>query len=1105
MGYRYQILGTTRVHREDGTAVPVGGARLRALLTALALTPGQDVRSDALVAAVWADSDPPADAHAALQALIGRLRRALDHTAIASADSGYRLVAEPGQVDASRFEQLAGAGSRALLGGDAAGAVALLDEALDLWQGTPYADLPDGGGAAAVRAEARRLEAARTRAEARIALGQASATLADLAVLCAEHPLDEPLQALRLRALRDAGRPAEALATYEAVRTELAELLGADPGPELRALHAQLLTQAVPQTLPAADQGGTPPAVPEPAADTLPGNLPTRLTSFVGREEELQAIRTELGAFRLVTLLGPGGAGKTRLSLEAAEALARQWPDGVWFAELAPVRDAATVPEAVLTALGGRETASRAAAAHGLRTVTDTTPPDPLAELAELCVGRRMLLLLDNCEHVVDAAAQLAESLLMRCPGVTVLATSREPLGVAGESVLVVDPLPQPTAVRLLEERGAASRTGFRADQDPQAVAEICRRLDGLPLAIELAAARLRSLTPRQLADRLDDRFRLLSSGSRTALPRQQTLRAVVDWSWELLDEAERAVLRRLSVCSGGVELEQAEIICQGVAVDARDIAVTLGSLVDKSLLAPAVTAECGMRYGLLETVAEYAAERLAEAGERTATERRHLVCYRELVRGAQESLRGPDQVRQLDRLEREHDNIRTALRRAVLAGDEQEALSLTLSMGWFWQLRNHRGDARQWCAATAALGPDPFAVGGPTPDLRQRCTDLPPPLPEPLLWEARRQVRMLGLAMIDQAEWDEARHTALVRAVVDSYRPDQPQVCHSVSSLWYYARVLAGDVAALRTDLDKTVAGCRSLGYDWELASALRLRSRLRGGTRAHVAQAVADADESLELFSRLGDGWGVAEALSGRSEIREAEGDLTGAIADLREGVRIAGELKDLAQEQLFRARLGNLLVEDGRPEAGEELLRLTLAEGDRLGSDTLTLTRIYLATLLGRTGRTVECRGHLDALLAEFVGREEQQRLLRGMVDTLYGWLELLDDRPEQARARLLLAADRTRHPLGHLLAPELASVCLLHGAETAAALGRVEDAARLLGAFDTQHGQAAPRLSLLHQECRTRAERATRTALGEPAYDAAYRAGAELGLGEAVALL
>lgn len=1141
MRYRYQILGTTRVLRSDGTTVPLGGARLRSLLTALALSPGRDVRSETLIAAVWADGEPPHDAPGALQALVGRLRRALGRERVASAAGGYRLVAEPEEVDASRFETLADAGSRALLSGDATGAVAQLDEALDLWQGRAFADLPDSGGAASVRAEARRLEASRTRAEARLVLGQADAVLVDLAALCAEHPLDEPLQALRLRALRDAGRPAEALAAYESVRTELAELLGADPGPELRALHAQLLTQAVPHTMPVAaqdgsrashsappgqaGQGGTHTALAGRSAVTRAsrGNLPARLTSFVGREEEMGALKRELAAFRLVTLLGPGGAGKTRLSQEAADALSGQWQDGVWLAELASVRDGGTVPEAVLTALGGRETVVRAAGADSLRAVAAPGARDPLVELAELCVGRRMLLLLDNCEHVVDAAARLAERLLVQCPGVTVLATSREPLGVAGESVLVVDPLPRDTALELLRERGAASRKGFRTQEDPRAAAEICERLDGLPLALELAAARLRSLTLRQIADRLDDRFRLLTNGSRTALPRQQTLRAVVDWSWELLDGDERAVLRRLSVCSGGCELEQAEAICSGPGLAALEVTARLSSLVDKSLVVATARGGRRMRYRLLETVAEYAAERLDEAGEREATEQRHLAAYREVARSSHALLRGPRQGQQLDRLEREHDNIRAALHRAVTAGAEHEALSLALSMAWFWQLRNHRADARHWCRLVAALGPDPFQ--GPVsvaPPLKERCTDQPPPLPTPLLWEARRQVRVISLMLADQEEPHTHAAARTLRAFIDSYHPQLPQLCHTVCTSWYYARLVAGDLAGLRQDLDLTVARCRELGYEWELAAALRLRSRLNSGQReeatypnqgAHPDQGAlagqvtdaADADESLAIFRRLRDGWGVAEALSSRSQIRESRGDLEGAAQDLREGVAIAGDLNDQAQAQLFRTRLGGLLVETGQPAEGERTLRQALAEGERLGSDALVLTRVYLATLLGRTDRTEECRRHLDTLLAEFAGRQEPQQLVRGMVDGLYGWLELLAGHPELSRSRLLQAVRHPRHPLAQLIAPELSRVVLLYAAETVVALGRAEDAARLLGAFDALHS-ARLRLSLQHQECRARAETAVRAALGEDgAYARAYAAGGALTLDQATALI
>ncbi|MCF3176932.1 winged helix-turn-helix domain-containing protein, partial [Streptomyces sioyaensis] len=719
---RYGILGTTQAGRADGTPVALGGARLRALLTALALRPGRALPPEVLIADIWG-ADPPADASGALQALVGRLRRALGHAAVASADGGYRLCAEPDAIDLHRFERLVAEGGRALGEADPARAAALLDDALALWRGPALADLPDAGSWAA-GAERRRLDAQRTRLAAELALGRADRALPQLHALCQEHPLDEPLQALRLRALRAAGRPAEALAAYEEIRTGLADRLGTDPGPELRALHAELL-RPQPATRPSsplpetASASGTPYGTgtgsPADASATDPapgsahprrGNLRARLTSFVGRDADLAALRSDLAEHRLVTLLGPGGAGKTRLSQEGAEsaaaALPDAWPHGVWLAELAPVDDPQTVPEAVLTALGARETVVRSSTAEGLRAATDATALDPLARLAEHCAGRRMLLVLDNCEHVIGAAAELAERLLAHCPGVTVLATSREPLAVPGEVLRPVEPLPDAVALRLLADRGAAARSGFRIEDDPAACTEICRRLDGLPLAVELAAARLRLLSPRQLADRLDDRFRLLTSGSRTVLPRQQTLRAVVDWSWDLTGEPERAVLRRLSVFSGGCDLAAAEEVCAGGGVDRREVAALLGSLIDKSLVVAAPAGkEDGdgrsgaggqMRYQLLETVGEYAGERLDEAGERAGAERRHLVAYRELARTTDPLLRGPGQRAAMERLELEHDNLRTALRRAVAARDEHEALCLVLSLQWFWSLRDHRG-----------------------------------------------------------------------------------------------------------------------------------------------------------------------------------------------------------------------------------------------------------------------------------------------------------------------------------------------------------------------------------------------------------------------------
>ncbi|MFE2166049.1 BTAD domain-containing putative transcriptional regulator, partial [Streptomyces sp. NPDC059447] len=502
----YAILGTTQAIRDDGTPVAVGGARLRALLTALALRPGRVVQAHLLVDQVW-DGDPPADAVAALQALVARLRRALGHGAVRSADGGYQLAAEREDVDLYRFERLARGGEAALAEGDAAKAAGLYDEGLALWRGPALADLPDPAAEAA-RWETVRSDARRGRLAAALALGRAEQALPELSALCAQQPLDEPLQALRIRALRDAGRPAEALAAYDAVRRDLADRLGADPGPVLRALHAELLSPARPLTpggsgsgagvpypgafagpgaqspgdggsghgphTPAAAGTGHPAqpgrapgtagavggsghgaaAGPGSGSESAPrqGNLRARLTTFVGREDDIGVIGDDLARARLVTLLGPGGAGKTRLSQEAAEAHAVRghWPDGVWLVELAPVDDPEDVAEAALAALGARETKLRGAATEELRVLTDRHGDDPLDRLAEHCARRRLLLLLDNCEHVVDAAARLAEELLARCPGVQILATSREPLGVPGETLRPVEPLPDPVALRLL-------------------------------------------------------------------------------------------------------------------------------------------------------------------------------------------------------------------------------------------------------------------------------------------------------------------------------------------------------------------------------------------------------------------------------------------------------------------------------------------------------------------------------------------------------------------------------------------------------------------------------------------------------------------------------
>ncbi|MFB9587829.1 AfsR/SARP family transcriptional regulator [Streptomyces racemochromogenes] len=1193
---RYAILGTAQAISDDGSPVAVGGARLRALLTALALRPGRAVPAGLLVAEVW-DADPPADAIAALQALVGRLRRALGHAAVRSVEGGYQLEAEREDVDLYRFERLARA---AAADPDPARAAALYDEALALWRGPALASLPDPAAESA-RWEAVRMDARRGRLGAALALGEAEQALPELTELCARQPLDESLQVLRIRALRAAGRPAQALAAYETVRQDLAARLGTDPGPALRALHAQLLAPAPappagptparwPATAPTPDAGDAPPPHPpqptgttpapapaprptapaphpatpgapapsgpsgraaegaRPAADgdpaaasgghapaphpagaapaphpaaagsgaagaPVPGNLRARLTTFVGREEDIRVIGDDLGRARLVTLLGPGGAGKTRLSQEAAETHTRTagdgagWPDGVWFVELAPVEDPEDVPEAVLTALGARETKLRGAAAEELRALTDRGGDDPLDRLTEHCARRRLLLLLDNCEHVIAAAAHLAERLLTHCPGVRILATSREPLGVPGEFLRPVEPLPDPVALRLLGDRGAAARPGFSVAADPAAAAEICRRLDGLPLAIELAAARLRLLTPRQIADRLDDRFRLLTGGARTVLPRQQTLRAVVDWSWELLDEPERAVLRRLSVFAGGCDLEAAEAVCAG-AEDAVDVADAMATLVDKSLVVAAPGPAGDMRYRLLETVGEYAAERLAEAGDRAATEHRHLVHYRELARATEPLLRGHGQRAAADRIATEYENLRSALRRAVATRDAHEALCLVHSLGWYWHMQDLRAESRHWSDAVAELGPDPFlAPHTPAEPVHERLVDSPPPYSGEILAEGWRALHLVRLAARDQTntDWDSPEVREQVAGVLATYRPGLPQTCRTPASLWIYAVMIAGDAGLLKRVVDATVDTARELGYRWELASGLQLRANILANRADWAGDASRDADESLALFRELGDDWGCAEALSARAETREKCGEYDLSAQDYLEAIEHAERLGAKAQVTVLRVRMAGSLVESGRIEEAERILTDTLTTTVRFANESVPAARMFLASVYGRTGRIPEAREQVRLLREEFAMGAFAVFDVFLLATT--AWLDNQEGEYEAALSVAREAAGAVRHPLAMMVAPYMPALYLLTAAVARLGLGGPEqayEAARLVGAYRAQLPPGHVPVSSERADA-ARAEEGARAVLGDAAYEAAYAEGGGLSLEEATALI
>ncbi|MGC3001020.1 ATP-binding protein, partial [Streptomyces sp. G35A] len=664
----------------------------------------------------------------------------------------------------------------------------------------------------------------------------------------------------------------------------------------------------------------------------------------------------------------------------------------------------------------------------------------------------------------------------------------------------------EPVALRLLADRGAAARPGFRPDADEDtaaACAEICRRLDGLPLAIELAAARLRMLSPRQIADRLDDRFRLLTSGSRTVRPRQQTLRAVVDWSWDLLDEDERDVLSRLSVFAGGCDLAAAEAVCGPVALEA------LGSLVDKSLVVAAPSGDGEMRYRLLETVGEYAGERLDETGGRAEAERAHLTYYRELARTTDPLLRGPDQLSAIERLEREYENLRTALRHALARRDEQEALCLALSLAWYWQMRDLRIEARNWCREVMALGPDPFAEPvRPAAPVWQRCTDAPPPMTGETLAEARRSVHLAHMACMDTEldDWQTPRAQHRLRLIATAYEPGLPQTCRPPGMLWAFALMLTGDVDTMRRAVDAAVRTCRDTpGFEWELAANLHFRANLLANRSDWAGDARRDADESLEINRRLGDAWGTAEALSARAEARERGGAHKDAAADYEAAIAHAERLGARAQVAVLSARLGSALLEAGESERGERMLRDVIEQAPGGHNEAMPAARLFLAGWLGTTGRTAEAREQLRALREEF--RIAHYVVFDAFILGAEGWLEVVDGHDERALATIRRALERAGDPVSEAMAPHMRSAYLAVGATALAGLdggSRARDAARCLGAADARLPSGHV-LSRLEREARERAERRIRALLGPAAYESAYAEGAALSLEEAGALL
>ncbi|MFI5890008.1 AfsR/SARP family transcriptional regulator [Actinoplanes sp. NPDC051513] len=1117
---RVTLLGAFAVCRGD-TAVPVPGARVRGLLVRLALAGGSAVEPGTLVDALWPDERPGEPANA-LQSLVSRLRKMLGAAgAVTQTGGGYRLDVTPADVDALRFERLAADGRERLRGGDPAGAAVLLAEAVACWAGQPGAEpavIAAVAPGVAVRLARANTEARADLAEAELALGHFAAAASRLTALLAENPIDERAAALLMDALAAQGRQAGALALYERVREDLADRLGADPGTALRERHLRLL-RAPEQQEPAprgpaprgpaprgpaprgpaprgpAPRGPAPgepapgaPAPGEPArgkpereepgperpaasnpppAKLPPSNLPAPLTSFIGRDDDLARIDSSLAAGRLVTVVGPGGAGKTRLALEAARRRRHEYRDGAWLIDLSSVTEAAKVGAALMAAIGLRgaalfETSGRL-----------KLEGDEIDVLADELNGRESLLLVDNCEHLIDAVAHLIAALLPRCSELRVLTTSREPLAVDGEALVPLGPLtlPEPddtvqearrtASVRLFTERAAAVRPGFDVEAGTlDDIVRIVRGLDGMPLALELAAARLRTLSLAELADGLSDRFRLLTTGSRTAYPRHRTLRAVIAWSWDLLSDDERTVAERISVLPGGVTEASAVALCPGVA--AAGIPDLLAALVDKSLLQLAPDAG---RYRMLETLREYGIARLGENG--TEGEVRALAAryFAALVARHDPQLRGRGQLTALRVLRGEYDNALAALRHLCDTGDGDGAVALALSLAWFWQMFGRHTDAAYW------LG-EALEVPAGASSLDRDCA---------VAVLLLNQIGSRGAAMDEEGRKRQDDMRALA-ARLTAY-PELPGLAGALTAVTLaFLEQAEASLAIIQRIVE---------GPDPWLAGLARMFRAQFAENNGDVDQVRQDVAGALEAFERTGDRWGLATSLPMRAQLRQYEGDLDGALTDLRRARSLAREFGSLSLSDEIFIDLRWIDLQLRRGDTPEAIEMITVARERALRSaspEMIILVDALEAGLWLRIGdldRAEELLALAEAGMSRgmpFAG--DHGRALVGSVRAALCVKMGDPDGAERALGPAYAAAVESRDmPILSLVAVTAAGLAGLRG--------RHRDAARMLGAASRLRGTHDMTEPMVHEL----AERGRR-ALGEDGFADAYDMGWKL---------
>lgn len=681
------FLGSPQLYL-DNEPILIERRKVVALLAYLALEHGRHLR-ESLSALLWPDYDQ-SKAFTNLRHTLWEIQQAIGQEWLIADRERIRLnEAADIWLDVRQFESLL-AQSRAQ--NDISLRIPLLVESTKLYRnhfltGFSLKDAPNFNEWAFAESEDLRCQLADALtmlSEDHCAFGQTEKAVPYARRLITLDPLNESAHRRLMKVYLQAGQHSAALKQYQVCEEILRKELNLDPQPETYALYKQIRKREI-----------KPVEVVKPSEPVLPRhNLPLQLSSFIGREKEQRQITDLIANDRLVTLTGAGGIGKTRLSIQAAYALLNNFPNGTWLVELAPLSDPALVPQVIVTTLGLIEHANR--------------PPQTI--LTAFLQAKKLLLVLDNCEHLIQACAQLAETLLQACPDLHILATSREALSIAGETLyrvpslttpdpmhVTVDTLSNYESVQLFVERAQSALADFTLTQEnAPAIAQVCHHLDGIPLALELAAARVKLLRVEEIAARLSDRFHLLTGGTRTALPRHQTLQAMIDWSYDLLPESERILLRRLSVFAGGWSLEAAETVCRGDGIETHEILDLLTQLLNKSLIITEHKQGQETRYWMLETIRQYARDKLWVAGEGEMMRQRHLAHFVDLAERAEPNLRAFDMVMWLDRLEAEHDNIRAALEWAQ-ESDVEAQLRLASALLWFWHLRGRGNEGIDW------------------------------------------------------------------------------------------------------------------------------------------------------------------------------------------------------------------------------------------------------------------------------------------------------------------------------------------------------------------------------------------------------------------------